>query len=124
MKFLNTVSASALSALILGSVVQGYVLKCSTGKEFDNQTMDELASKAEYQYGHESYPLGPDGEKCKAYEFNSQLPNSQSSLISAYSATDHSHLARATIPYLVQVCDSMESYRLFEWYDYRWVKCD
>ncbi|CCU83242.1 CSEP0488 putative effector protein [Blumeria hordei DH14] len=124
MKFLNTVSASALSVLILGSVVQGYVLKCSTGKEFDNQTMDDLASKVEYHYGHDSYPLGPGGEKCQAYEFDSDLPNSQSSSISAYSATDHTHLATATMAYLVQVCSSMEGYRLFEWYNYGWVKCE
>ncbi|SZF02223.1 unnamed protein product [Blumeria hordei] len=107
MKFLNTVSASALSVLILGSVVQGYVLKCSTGKEFDNQTMDDLASKVEYHYGHDSYPLGPGGEKCQAYEFDSDLPNTT-----------------ATMAYLVQVCSSMEGYRLFEWYNYGWVKCE
>ncbi|VDB83551.1 BgtE-20046 [Blumeria graminis f. sp. tritici] len=108
MKILSAISASTFPVLLLlGTVVQGNVLKCATGKEFDNRHIGELASQAEYQYNHHSYPLGPDGRICKAHEFDIPLAHT-----------------RATISYLVQVCESMEGYRLYEWYNSKWVICE
>ncbi|EPQ67351.1 putative secreted effector protein [Blumeria graminis f. sp. tritici 96224] len=124
MKILSTVSANAFTVLLLlGAVVQGYVLKCATGKEFDNGLIEEYASKAQFSLHRIGYPIGPDGEICKAYEFDIPLADSQSSSYSAYTMTDHTHLARDTDYYLVQVCGGMEGHRLYESYNYKWTQC-
>ncbi|CAD6501147.1 BgTH12-01401 [Blumeria graminis f. sp. triticale] len=107
MKILSTVSANAFTVLLLlGAVVQGYVLKCATGKEFDNGLIEEYASKAQFSLHRIGYPIGPDGEICKAYEFDIPLADTRD--------TDY---------YLVQVCGGMEGHRLYESYNYKWTQC-
>ncbi|CAD6501141.1 BgTH12-01395 [Blumeria graminis f. sp. triticale] len=108
MKILLAVSSSAFTfLLLLVSVVQGNVLKCATGKEFHNGLIEEYASKAQYSLQRSSHPLGPDGEKCKAYQFD--IPRKSS---------------RDTDYYLVQVCGGMEGHRLYEWYNFKWAQCE